>query len=90
MEMLERPSWDWGLLLTVLTMSIHAGAVVLMACASMSIRVRLESRHLDLSRVMLILICIIGVIGLLFVVVHVMMVIKSGFRRQLRAMTIGD
>ena len=70
MEMLERPSWDWGLLLTVLTMSIHAGAVVLMACASMSIRVRLESRHLDLSRVMLILICIIGVIGLLFVVVH--------------------
>jgi hypothetical protein len=70
MEMLDRPSWDWGLLLTVLTMSIHAGAVVLMACVSMGIRVRLESRKLSLSRVMLILICIIGVIGLLLVVVH--------------------
>jgi hypothetical protein len=57
-------------LLTVVTMSIHAGAVVLMACVSMSIRVRLESRKLDLSRVMLILICIIGVLGLLLVVVH--------------------
>ena len=26
----------------------------------------------------------------LFVVVHVVMVIKSGFRRQIRAMTLGD
>ncbi len=30
------------------------------------------------------------VLLLLFVIVHVLMVIKSGFRRQLRAMTIGD
>ena len=27
---------------------------------------------------------------LLFVLVHVAMVIKSGFRRQIRAMTVGD
>ena len=27
---------------------------------------------------------------LLFVLVHVVMVIKSGFRRQIRAMTVGD
>jgi thiosulfate reductase cytochrome b subunit len=27
---------------------------------------------------------------LLFVFVHVVMVVKSGFRRQIRAMTVGD
>ncbi len=27
---------------------------------------------------------------LLFVVVHVVMVVKSGFRRQIRAMTVGE
>ena len=70
MEMLDRPSWDWGLLLTVLTMAMHAGAVVMMACVSTSIRFRLESRSLNLLRVMLILICLIGIIGLLLVVLH--------------------
>jgi thiosulfate reductase cytochrome b subunit len=30
------------------------------------------------------------VVLLLFVVVHVVMVVKSGFRRQIRAMTVGD
>jgi thiosulfate reductase cytochrome b subunit len=27
---------------------------------------------------------------LLFVVVHLVMVVKSGFKRQIRAMTVGD
>jgi thiosulfate reductase cytochrome b subunit len=30
------------------------------------------------------------VVLLLFVFVHVVMVIRSGFRRQIRAMTVGD
>ena len=70
MEMLDRPSWEWGLLLTVLTMAMHAGAVVMMACVSTSIRVRLEPRSLNLLRVILILVCLIGVIGLLLVALH--------------------
>ena len=70
MEMLDRPSWEWGLLLTVLTMAMHAGAVVMMACVSTSIRFGLEPRSLNLLRVMLILICLIGIVGLLLVVLH--------------------
>ena len=68
--MLDRPSWEWGLLLSVLTMAMHAGAVVMMACVSTSIRFRLEPRSLNLLRVMLILICLIGIVGLLLVVLH--------------------
>ena len=70
MEMLNRPSWEWGLLLTVLTMAMHAGAVVMMACVSMSLRLRLESRSLNLMHVVVILVCLIGVFGLLLAVLH--------------------
>ena len=31
MEMLRNPSWRWGLSLIVLTMTIHAAAVLIMA-----------------------------------------------------------
>ena len=57
-------------MLTVLIMAMHAGAVVMMACVSTSIRVRLEPRSLNLLRVILILVCLIGVIGLLLVALH--------------------
>ena len=70
MEILDRPSWEWGLSLIVLTMVIHAGAVVMMAYASMSIRVRLEPRSLNLLQVVLILVCLIGVFGLLLAALH--------------------
>ena len=46
MEMLDHPGWLWGLLLIVLTMAIHATAVVMLAFVGMRIRVRLETRGL--------------------------------------------
>jgi hypothetical protein len=70
MEILDRPSWEWGLSLIVLTMAIHAAAVVVMAWASMSIRARLEPRSLNLLQVVLILVCLIGVFGLLLAILH--------------------
>ena len=38
MEMLGNSSWRWGLSLIVLTMVIHAAAVVTMAFAGLSLR----------------------------------------------------
>ena len=46
MEMLDQPGWLWGLLLIVLTMAIHATAVVMLAFVGMRIRARLETRGL--------------------------------------------
>jgi hypothetical protein len=48
MEMLDTPSWRWGLSLIAFTMAIHATVVVLMAFVGVRVRARLESR--DLSR----------------------------------------
>jgi hypothetical protein len=70
MDMLDRPSWEWGLALIVLTMAIHAGSVVVIGCVSLGIRVRLEHRSLSLLHVILILICLIGVIGLVLAALH--------------------
>ena len=70
MDMLDHPSWLWGLSLIVLTMAIHAAAVVVLAFAAVGMRVRLESRGLKLWNLIAILICIIGVIGLLLAVLH--------------------
>ena len=58
-------SWRWGVLLIVLTMAIHAAAVVTMAFAGLSLRARLETRSLNLWTRIAIQICVIGVIGLL-------------------------
>jgi hypothetical protein len=46
MEMLDTPSWRWGLSLIALTMAIHATAVVMMAVVGVRVRARLESRRL--------------------------------------------
>ena len=44
MDMLDTPSWRWGLLLIALTMAIHVPAV---ATVGVRVRVRLERRGLD-------------------------------------------
>ena len=69
MEILDHPGWLWGLSLIVLTMAIHATAVVVLAFVAVRIRVRLETR-LKVWNLIAILICVIGVIGLLLAVLH--------------------
>jgi hypothetical protein len=69
MEILYNPGWLWGLSLIALTMAIHATAVVMLAFVGVGIRVRLETRGLKV-RDLAILICVIGVIGLLLAVLH--------------------
>src|SRR5262245_23325787 len=59
-----------GRLLIVLTMAIHAAAVVTMAFAGLSLRARLETRSLNLWNLIAIQICVIGMIGLLLAVLH--------------------
>src|SRR6516165_2259927 len=67
---LMEASWRWGVLLIVLTMAIHAAAVVTRAFAGLSLRARLETRSLNLWNLIAIQICVIGVIGLLLAVPH--------------------
>jgi len=70
MEMLGNPSWRWGLSLIVLTMTIHAAAVLMMAFVGTRIRVQLERRSLYQWNLIAILICTTGLIGLLLAVLH--------------------
>jgi len=70
MEILDQSGWIWGLSLIVLTVAIHAAAVVMLAFVAVRIRARLEARGLELWGLIAILICIIGVIGLLLAVLH--------------------
>jgi len=70
MEMLEEPSWHWGMSLIALTLAFHAAAVVMMGIVAVSIRLRLQIRNLDLWKLVPILICIVAAIGLLLAVVH--------------------
>ena len=70
MEMWDRPNWGWGLSLIALTIVIHSTAVVMMAFVMVGIRVRLETRGLNLWNLVTILICVTGVIGLLLAVLH--------------------
>jgi hypothetical protein len=70
MDMLDQPSWHWGMLLIALTLAFHAAAVVMIGIVAVSIRFRLETRSLDLWKLIPIMICIVAVIGLLLAVVH--------------------
>ena len=70
MEILDLPGWLWGLSLIVLTMAIHATAVVMLAFVGVRIRVRLETPGLKVWNLIPILICVVGVIGLLLAVLH--------------------
>ena len=69
MEMLDYPSWRWGLSLIALTMAFHAVAVVMMGIVAVKIRFRLENRRFNLWNLIPIMICIVGVMGLLLAVV---------------------
>ena len=69
METLDYPSWCWGLSLIALTMAFHATAVVMMGIVAVKIRLRLETRRFDLWKLAPIVICIVGVVGLLLAVV---------------------
>jgi len=68
MEMLDYPSWRWGLSLISLTMAFHAAAVVMMGIVAVKIRLRLETCGFVLWHLILIMICIVTVIGLLLAV----------------------
>ena len=68
--MLSNPSWRWGLSLIVLTMTIHAAAVLIMAFVGTRIRVQLETRSLRQWNLIAILICATGSIGLLLAMLH--------------------
>jgi hypothetical protein len=70
MEMLDQPGWLWGLLLIVLTMAIHATAVVMLAFVGMRIRARLETRGLKVWNLIASVIGVVGVTGLLLAVLH--------------------
>ena len=70
MEILDQPGWLWGLSLIVLTMAIHATAIVMLAFAGVRIRVWLETRGLEVWNLIASLICVVGVIGLLLAVLH--------------------
>lgn len=68
METLDYPSLRWGLSLIALTMVIHAVAVVMMGIVAVKTRVRLETRVFNLWHLIPIMICIVGVMGLLLAV----------------------
>ena len=70
MEILDHTGWLWGLSLIVLTMAIHMTAMVMLAFVVVRIRVRLETRALEMRSLIAVLIGIIGVIGLLLAVRH--------------------
>ena len=64
------PHMVWGLSLIVFTMAMHATAVVMLAFVGVRIRVRLETRGLKVWNLIALVICVIGVIGLLLAVLH--------------------
>ena len=70
MEISGHPDWSWGLSLIALTMAIHATAVVVLTFVVLRIRVRLETRSLKAGSKIAILICVIGVTGLLLALLH--------------------
>ena len=70
MEMLGNPCLPWGLSLIVLTMMIHAAAVLIMAFVGARIRVQLETLNLHQWKLIAILICSTGLIGLVLAVLH--------------------
>jgi hypothetical protein len=70
MEISDHPGWLWGLPLIVLTMAIHATSVVMLAFVTLRMRVRLETCALKVWNLITILICLVGVIGLLLAVLH--------------------
>jgi hypothetical protein len=64
-------NWTWGLLLTALTMAIHATGIAFLAFAAATIRVRIGNlNRLSVRHVFVIMISLIGVVGLLLAMLH--------------------
>jgi hypothetical protein len=63
-------NWTWGLSLIALTIAIHATGVTFMASKVHLIRVRLESRTLELAHVFAIVIGTMTALGLLLAALH--------------------
>jgi hypothetical protein len=70
MDMVDRPSWGWGLSLIVVTVAIHATAIVIMAFMATKIRLRQKARRLSSWHLIMIMVCVIGAIGLLLAMLH--------------------
>jgi hypothetical protein len=70
MEIVDQPSWHWGLSLIALTLVLHATAVVMLGIVAVSIRVRLQNRSLHLWKLVPTMICMVAVLGLLLALVH--------------------
>jgi hypothetical protein len=62
-EILDQPGWLWGMSLIVLTIVMHATAVVILAFVMVGIKMRLQTRGTELWSLIAILISVIGVIG---------------------------
>ena len=63
-------NWIYGLVLTALTLAIHAAGVTFMVSVLRGIRIRLETRSLHLPRVFAILVGAITAMGLLLAALH--------------------
>ena len=64
-------NWTWGLSLIALTMATHATGIALLALGTVRLRLRLETRNqLSLRHVLTVIICLIGVVGLLLAALH--------------------
>jgi hypothetical protein len=70
MEMLDLPSWRWGLSLIAFTTAIHVTAVVIMAFVGVRVRARLEGLDIKSWSLVAILIFTSVVMVLLLAVLH--------------------
>jgi hypothetical protein len=62
--------WIWGLVLIVLSVTIHVAGVVSLALVGIRFRSRMQLRHLGLLFVMPIVIAVLAAIGLVLTILH--------------------
>jgi hypothetical protein len=62
--------WIWGLVLIVLSVTIHVAGVVSLALAGIRLRSRIQVRHLGLLSVMPIVVAVLAAIGLMLTILH--------------------
>ena len=62
--------WAWGLVLIVLSVTIHVTGVVSLALAGIRLRLRLQVRHLGLLSIMPVVMAVLAAIGLMLTVLH--------------------
>jgi hypothetical protein len=63
-------NYTWGLSLIAVTMAVHAMGITVMGLGTMRIRHRLEQRCIRLHRLLAVVACVIGAVGLLLAVLH--------------------